>query len=144
MLSHHQLAMRLPDAPVLIEGDRDRLEQVLQNLLQNAVKYSPGGGKIAVELDADPSEVRIAITDSGVGIPASEIPRIFERFYRASNVEMGQINGMGVGLYVVKEIIAFHGGTVEVTSRIGEGSRFCVRLPRPAQTARLDHDPPPA
>jgi PAS domain S-box-containing protein len=144
MLSHHQLAMRLPDAPVLIEGDRDRLEQVLQNLLQNAVKYSPGGGKIAVELDADPSEVRIAITDSGVGIPASEIPHIFERFYRASNVEMGQINGMGVGLYVVKEIIAFHGGTVEVTSRIGEGSRFCVRLPRPAQTARLDHDPPPA
>jgi PAS domain S-box-containing protein len=144
MLSHHQLAMWLPDTPVVIEGDRDRLEQVLQNLLQNAVKYSPGGGRIAVEIDADASEVRIAVSDSGVGIPDAEIPRIFERFYRASNVEMGQINGMGVGLYVVKEIIAFHGGTVEVTSRIGEGSRFCLRLPRPAQTARLDHDPPSA
>ena len=141
MLSHHQLAMRLPAAPVQIEGDRDRLEQVLQNLLQNAVKYSPGGGTIGVELDADASEVRIVISDSGVGIPPAEIPRIFERFYRASNVEMGQINGMGVGLYVVKEIIAFHGGTVEVTSRIGEGSRFCLRLPLPAQSARLD---PPA
>ncbi|HYF64420.1 MAG TPA: PAS domain S-box protein [Herpetosiphonaceae bacterium] len=130
MLSRHQLALRLPAEPAFIEGDHDRLEQVLQNLLQNAIKYSPNGGTIGLEIEADAAEVRLIVSDTGIGIPPAEVPRIFERFYRGSNVEGGSLNGMGIGLYVVSEIIAFHGGTVEVTSQLGASSRFCLHLPR--------------
>ncbi|GIV98270.1 MAG: hypothetical protein KatS3mg057_2927 [Herpetosiphonaceae bacterium] len=128
-LEHHRLEFRAPAEPLFAEGDELRLEQVLQNLLQNAVKYSPNGGLIQVIVDRQDAEVRIAVVDQGIGIPEESLPKLFTRFYRASNVSGGQISGMGIGLYVVKEIIALHGGRLGVESIEGKGSTFTVYLP---------------
>jgi len=118
-----------PETPLLIEGDELRLDQVLQNLVQNAIKYSPAGGAVQVQVEQQAATVRIAVSDEGMGIPAAELPELFERFYRASNVDERQISGLGVGLYIVKELVALHGGTIEVVSEAGRGSTFTVTLP---------------
>ena len=117
-------------ANVTVDGDERHLEQVFLNLLQNAIKYSPAGGTIAVRLSTLPAEVEVAITDPGIGISADELPHLFERYYRAPNGEAVAIGGLGIGLYVVHEIVSRHGGTVEVDSKPGAGSTFTVRLPR--------------
>jgi PAS domain S-box-containing protein len=128
-LLHHQLDVRLPDAPVIIQGDQERLEQVVQNLLQNAVKFSPAGGRLDITLEVADQQACLAITDPGIGIAPDELPRIFDQLYRGSNLEPQQLSGMGVGLYVAQSIIALHGGRIDVTSQVGRGSRFCVFLP---------------
>jgi PAS domain S-box-containing protein len=114
-------------APVL--GDELRLEQALQNLLQNALKYSPAGAPVTVEVTQDAERVRLAVRDQGVGVPAAALPYLFQRFYRASNVDERQVSGMGIGLYVVREIVTLHGGTVSVASQEGAGSTFVIELP---------------
>ena len=129
LLNQHTLTLSCADGPLLVEGDSLRLEQVLQNLLQNAVKYSPRGGPIAVEVVRQDAHACLRVHDSGIGIPEEAHSRIFERFYRADNSNPDNINGLGIGLYVVQEITAMHGGTVEVTSIPGEGSTFIVLLP---------------
>ena len=106
-----------------------RLEQVLQNIIQNAVKYSPRGGAIVVETFAREQSVCVSVSDQGIGIPQDALHRLFRRFYRADNVDDKQISGMGIGLYVVKEIVALHGGSVAVESTEGAGSKFTVCLP---------------
>ena len=108
-------------------GDAKLLFQVFSNLLSNAVKYSPGGGKIEVEAAIEGDEVVVAVADRGIGIPAGDLDRLFERYHRGSNVS--GIVGTGVGLYLVKMAVDLHGGRVEVHSNEGGGSRFCVRLP---------------
>jgi signal transduction histidine kinase/FixJ family two-component response regulator len=125
----HTLLARLGEAPVLVLGDELRLEQVLYNLLQNAVKYSPNGGTIGVRLDCAADEVAVTVTDEGIGIPADALAQLFDRFYRAEDPATQRISGMGVGLYVVKEIVTLHGGTVAAAGREGQGSTFTVRLP---------------
>jgi signal transduction histidine kinase len=125
----HTLDLHLPQEPLNVEGDALRLQQVLQNLIQNAVKYSPDGGKITIEVEYQQTQVAIKISDQGIGIPASALPRIFTRFFRAKNVNDWQISGMGLGLYVVHEIVTLHGGRIEVDSVEGEGSTFTVYLP---------------
>ena len=115
--------------PVLIEGDELRLDQVLQNLVQNAIKYSPAGGAVQVRVERHDTTVSVAVSDEGLGIPQAELPNLFQRFYRASNVDEGQISGLGVGLYIVKELVTLHGGTVDVVSTEGRGSTFIIRLP---------------
>jgi PAS domain S-box-containing protein len=125
----HQLIMQLPEEPVLIVGDDLRLEQVLQNLLQNAVKYSPQGGPIVMRLDSVGGHARLQVQDNGMGIPPESLGDIFSRFYRAANTAGHQVSGMGVGLYVVKQIVELHGGRVEVESVEGEGSTFSIFLP---------------
>lgn len=128
-LARHRIELKCPPRPVVIEGDRLRLEQVVQNLIQNAAKYSPDGGPIRVRLTEEEGMARIDVTDRGIGIPEAAIPRLFQRFYRAPNADSQQYSGMGIGLYVVKEIVNLHGGTVTVQSKEGEGSTFTIRLP---------------
>ncbi|HMQ34745.1 MAG TPA: ATP-binding protein, partial [Chloroflexaceae bacterium] len=134
-LSTHQLSVVVPSEGVTIVGDELRLEQVIQNLLSNAVKYSPYGGPISIRLSTDGEWARLAVQDKGLGIPRESLDHIFTRFYRAANSERYQVVGMGVGLFVVKQISELHGGRVEVESVEGEGSAFTLWLPLAPQAA---------
>jgi signal transduction histidine kinase len=129
MFEQHEIQLEAPDTQVFVEGDELRLEQVFQNLLQNAVKYSPYGGLIVMEIEQNDSHVQVHICDHGIGIPSHAIPQLFQRFYRADNVLAQQISGIGVGLFVVKEIIDLHGGQIDIDSVEGQGSTFTVTLP---------------
>ncbi|HET9222056.1 MAG TPA: hybrid sensor histidine kinase/response regulator [Roseiflexaceae bacterium] len=129
ILHQHTIEFSSTSAPLLIEGDELRLEQVLQNIIQNAVKYSPSGGMITVRTEAQNSHACVSVSDQGIGIPQSSLGHLFERFYRAENAEAQHISGMGVGLYLVKEIVGLHGGAIEVSSTEGAGSTFTIRLP---------------
>lgn len=110
-------------------GDADQLTQVLINLIDNAIKYTPDGGRITVEARRRESAVEIAVSDTGLGIPSKEIPRIFERFYRVDRARSREMGGTGLGLSIVKHIVEAHGGMVAVESEVGKGSRFFVTLP---------------
>ncbi len=126
----HQLALHIPDHAVTVVGDEVRLEQVLQNLIQNAIKYSPEGGPIEITLAEQPDAVTLTVTDHGIGIPDGALEHLFACFYRAANVAGTHISGMGVGLYVVKEIVALHGGSIDVRSAENQGSTFALSLPK--------------
>jgi signal transduction histidine kinase len=108
-------------------GDSKLLFQVFSNIVSNAIKYSPGGGEIEVSAETFANEVVVAIADRGIGIPLSDLERLFERYHRGSNVS--GIVGTGVGLHLVKMIVDLHGGRVVVNSREGEGSCFTIHLP---------------
>src|SRR5215470_12696603 len=135
-----QLIERFGAAPLPMTGDQKLLFQVFSNLLSNAVKYSPGGRAIDIGAELAAEQVVVSIADHGIGIPASDLDRLFERYHRGRNVS--GIVGTGVGLYLVKMVVDLHGGIVAVTSKEGEGTRFTVRLPinPPAQIAAI----PPA
>jgi signal transduction histidine kinase len=128
-LEQHSINYTDPGVPLWIEGDELRLEQVLHNLISNAVKYSPAGGIVAVRVEQREASVCAIVEDQGIGIPASSVPQLFTRFYRADNVNPQNISGMGIGLFVVKEIMTLHGGTVAVASQEGQGSTFTICLP---------------
>jgi signal transduction histidine kinase len=128
-LDQHSVVLSAPGEPLIVVGDELRLEQAIQNLLQNAIKYSPNGGMVTVRVAREGTVASIAVSDEGIGIPASAIPNLFRRFYRAPNVNPLHISGTGIGLYVVREIVGRHGGTIEVTSTEGAGSTFRVTLP---------------
>jgi signal transduction histidine kinase len=112
-----------------VRGDADRLRQVFDNLLQNAIKYSPEDQPVEISIDADGENFRFTIRDMGMGIPPEDLPRLFERFARASNARRAKIAGTGIGLFIVKMIVERHGGTIAVESTLGEGSTFTVTLP---------------
>lgn len=126
---NHIVTYTGPSTPLVVEGDELRLIQVLQNLVQNAIKYSPAGGYVRLEVQRLGRAARITVTDEGMGIPHEALPHLFKRFYRASNVDEQHISGLGVGLYVVKELVSLHGGTVEVVSQVAHGSSFIIDLP---------------
>lgn len=134
-LTRHTIRYTGPGRPAIVQGDELRLEQVVRNLLGNAVKYSPDGGAIAVDVVADDRRVTFRVRDPGIGIPAEALPRIFQRFARIRSEESEYIGGLGVGLYVVKEIVGLHGGTIDVASVQGQGSTFTVSLPASATPA---------
>ena len=123
-----QLTVHPCDPALQLWGDGDRLTEAIINLLDNAVKYTPEGGAITVDATADEAGVRIAVTDTGVGIPPKECARIFERFYRVDRARPRE-HGTGLGLSIVKHIIEAHGGRVSVESVVGRGSVFSVILP---------------
>jgi signal transduction histidine kinase len=125
----YQLTLTLPAQPLLVPGDELRLEQIFYNLIQNAIKYSPAGGSITIEAFAEAEQALINITDSGIGIPDQDLPFLFDRFYRATNVPTQQISGLGIGLFIVKELVALHYGTIDVRSQPEQGTTFVVRLP---------------
>ena len=125
-----RLSLHLPDGPIRIRHDPQRIGQVVANLVANAVKFTPRGGSVAVDVAATPDGARIEVVDTGVGIDAAEMPHIFERFYRGSRANEARGSGSGLGLAIVKSIVDMHGGSVEVESRVGNGSRFVVTLPR--------------
>ena len=133
--SRHTLDCFCPDGPLVIEGDALRLEQVVQNLIQNGIKYSPDGGTIRISVERRADQAIIAVSDRGIGIPQAAQPQLFQRFFRAGNAAQSNIAGMGIGLYVVREIVSRHAGAVEVESVEGEGSTFTVRLPLPASAS---------
>jgi signal transduction histidine kinase len=116
-------------AAVTGEWDAGRLRRVLNNLLSNAVKYSPGGGEVVVRVSAEPDWTTVMVEDHGLGIPAADLPHVFEPFHRGRNA-VRSIGGAGIGLASVRQIVEAHGGSVEVSSQVGEGSTFSVRLPR--------------
>ncbi len=124
------LTLVLPDAPIRIRHDPPRIGQVVANLVGNALKFTPRGGTVKVEVAPTEDGGRIDVTDTGVGIDAAEMPRIFERFYRGSRANEARGSGSGLGLAIVKSIVDMHGGSIEVESGSGVGSRFTVRLPR--------------
>ncbi len=111
-------------------GDRDRLGQVFTNLLSNAIKYSPDAQTVEMDLSASPETATVRVRDHGLGIPREQREKIFERFYRAAGPQQRAIPGLGMGLYIVAEIIERHGGTIVVDSEVGKGSTFTVTLPR--------------
>jgi two-component system sensor histidine kinase SenX3 len=122
------VADAVPD-DLVIAGDRRQLTSALSNLLDNAVKYSDPGGSVEVAAVAEGDEVVISVADHGIGIPTRDIERVFERFYRVDQARSRQTGGTGLGLAIVRHVVANHHGSVEVDSRLGEGSRFVLRLP---------------
>ncbi len=114
----------LPESLPSVMGDRDRLEQVVVNLLDNAIKYTPAGGSVTISAEDLGGEVRVDVCDTGIGIPEDDISRIFERFYRVDKARSRAMGGTGLGLAIVKHIIQGHNGRLEVKSRLGEGSTF--------------------
>jgi signal transduction histidine kinase len=125
-----------PTGALMIDGDEVRMEQVVQNLLANAIKYSPSGGPVVVRVERRADQACLMVTDVGLGISEHDQRDLFRPFYRASNTDTRYVSGMGIGLYVVREIVSLHDGTVAVESREGEGSTFSVCLPLVA-----GHDP---
>jgi signal transduction histidine kinase len=107
--------------------DPDRIEQVIANLLDNAIKYSPDGGRIDVDLATEDGLACLSVRDFGVGIPEDRRERLFERFYRAHADDT--VSGMGLGLFVARHVVELHGGTIGVEVPPSGGSRFTVRLP---------------
>ncbi len=126
---NHILKLGLYEDNILIHGDKDKIEQVVQNILTNAIKYTPEYGVIGVYLKKDKENVLIEIMDNGIGIPKEDIPRIFERFYRVDKARSREMGGTGLGLSIAKHIIEEHGGDIFVESEIGKGSVFKIKLP---------------
>ncbi|MDI6770425.1 MAG: ATP-binding protein [Anaerolineales bacterium] len=115
---------------IQVNGDRDRLKQVLLNLVSNAIKYTPQGGEVFLSLSKVGGQARLIVRDSGPGIPAEDLPHIFERFYRAEKSRTrSESGGFGLGLSIANWIITHHGGRIEVNSQEGKGTTFCIWLP---------------
>jgi two-component system, OmpR family, phosphate regulon sensor histidine kinase PhoR len=125
------LQVQIPTAFPVVRADERRLEEVLNNLLDNAVKYSHQSGRIIVEAAAPDEEVLLSVRDEGVGIAPADLPRIFERFYRADRARSRELAGTGLGLSIVKHIAQLHGGRVEADSTLGQGTTIRVILPNP-------------
>lgn len=132
---------------ISISGDEDRLRQVFANLIDNAIKYSLDNGDPEVLVQGDDDQITVRIVDRGIGIPQGEISRVFDRFSRASNARRLRISGTGFGLFLTKQLVALHGGTISVESKENAGSTFIVTLPRrvdrraaPRTIAIFDHD----
>jgi PAS domain S-box-containing protein len=128
-VSERRFQMNVPQSGTAVMGDRDRLEQVLGNLLENAVKYSPDGSEIIVSVEEKGDQVMTSVSDHGIGIPADELHQVFERFHRGRQVSSTNYGGLGLGLYITKQIVERHGGTISVDSREGQGTTFFFTLP---------------
>ena len=126
--SRHRLVFRGPDRAE-IDGDEHRLEQVFQNVLDNALKFSPRGGVVEVALDSSDQLHRVTVRDDGVGIPAKELSMVSHRFFRASNAPQGNFPGIGLGLATAREIVEKHAGSLSVASEAGRGTEVTIVLP---------------
>ncbi|CAL1241145.1 sensor histidine kinase [Candidatus Methylocalor cossyra] len=134
----HALSVALPQTPVWIEGDRARLVQVLGNLLNNAAKYSPEGGRIELHAELKQGELQVRVRDHGAGIVPELLPHIFEPFVQADRTLAHSQGGLGVGLTLAKRLVELHGGTIEAHSEgLGHGAEFRIRLPRAEPPADL-------
>jgi signal transduction histidine kinase len=127
------LSIEVSTAPVSIEGSRKDLVLLISNLLDNAVRYTRSGGSIRVDVSAHNDEARILVSDTGIGIPARDLPRIFERFYRVDRARSRDTGGTGLGLAIVKHVAEQHGGHIAAHSELGRGSTFTVTLPQAKQ-----------
>ncbi len=135
-----ELALTRPDADVTLQADPERLRQVVANLIDNAIKYSPGGGRIDVRVSANGDSGTIEVADNGLGIPAHEQERIFEKFYRLDPSMTRGIGGSGLGLYISRQLVEQMGGRLSVVSRHGVGSTFAISLPLANAAAHARHE----
>jgi signal transduction histidine kinase len=124
-----RVQVNVPDDLPVLTTDRQLLSRVLQNLVDNALKYSPSGSPCELEAHAEGDDIVFWVRDYGIGIPEEEVPRIFDRFYQVDSSSTRTFRGAGLGLSLVKDLLGHLGGTIEVESTPGEGSRFTVRLP---------------
>ncbi|CAN5656623.1 hypothetical protein BH11ACT8_BH11ACT8_29410 [soil metagenome] len=122
--------LQMPPDPVVILGDRDMLERVVVNLVGNAVKFTPDGGRVSVELSASDGSAEIRVEDTGIGVPEGEQAQLFARFFRSSLARGRAIPGSGLGLSITRAIVERHGGSIGVTSQVGVGTTMVVRLPQ--------------
>ena len=127
--SMHKIIVDFPENFPIISGDETRLEQVLSNLVSNAIKYSPQGGEIRITGQVRPSQVIVCVSDQGPGVAPEDIPHIFDRFYRSSDAKRNT-KGAGLGLYLARAVIEAHGGRIWVDPRPGDGARICFSIPR--------------
>jgi len=125
----HSLRLTVPESLPEMVGDAERIEQVLINILSNAVKYTPDGGEIEVSAEHRDGFTAVSIQDNGIGIPAEDLPRLFERFYRVEKARTSEMGGTGLGLAIAKEIIAAHGGSINISSEVGKGTLVTITLP---------------
>lgn len=109
--------------------DPDRLREVVTNLFDNAVKYTQQG-KVSLSITGDQANIQVQVNDTGPGIPAEDLPHLFQKFYRVDNSETRAIGGTGLGLFICRKIIELYGGTIQVASIVGKGSAFTITLPR--------------
>jgi hypothetical protein len=125
-----ELEVQLPSEQVKISGVEDKLNQLFDNLLTNAIKYNRQGGKICVSLDQDPEFVFTRITDTGVGISYQSLKEVFTRHFQEKTKPLGNAKGLGIGLSLVQEIVKLHQGEIQIESEMGKGTTFTVRLPK--------------
>ena len=138
------IGIRAPEAPLVSAIDRPRIEQVLDNLVENAVKYGPADGTPEIQVEAGDVNARISVVDHGVGIPEGERERVFERFYRASNAQDVTDTGLGLGLYICRRIVDEHDGRIRHTETPGGGSTFVIELPLDPSAAATTQPAPAA
>jgi len=130
----HQFKLEVKNTIPSILADADKFDQILTNLISNALKYSPSGGEIVVRVASDEDVLHVAIQDSGIGIPADKLGRIFEKFERVDDRDTRSAGGTGIGLFLVKHLVERHQGHINVESELGKGSSFIFEIPlRPAQ-----------
>jgi len=127
--SVHEISVKRLDGPAVVTADRDHVEQVLNNLIANAIKYSPGGGPVTIEVGPERDGVRLTVRDQGIGIAPNQLEAIFGLFYRSPDRAARDVAGMGLGLYISKEIVSRHGGRIWAESTPERGSAFHVALP---------------
>ena len=129
MLSSDHLFELSPVQPVTVCGDKDMIKQLMRILVDNAIKYTPAGGSITLGVRREKSQCILSVTDTGAGISAEELPKVFERFYRCDEARKSQTSGHGLGLSIARIIVASHGGKLKVRSKVGAGTTFSVWLP---------------
>ncbi len=139
LTSRHTIQLGDEDA-ITITGDRDQLQQLLLNLVDNAIKYTPAGGTIVLSLRGEPEWAVLEVRDTGIGIPPEDLPHIFDRFFRVDRARSRRIGGAGLGLSIVQRITTGHQGIVSVESEVGQGTTFRVRLPRTEKVSLLTAD----
>jgi len=131
-----QWNVEVPEEPLVLIGFEDGLERVFMNLVSNAIKYTPAGGSVTVRAWGEDNQIKVEVSDTGIGIPEEALPRIFDEFYRAKNAKAVEMEGTGLGLTIAKDVVDQHGGHISVESVEGEGSTFYVTLPRGETTQR--------
>ena len=136
----YELIREYPITPIWVEIDTDKMTQVIDNILNNAIKYSPDGGKIKVRMKTTDAQLIISISDEGLGIPKKDLPRIFDRFYRVGKARSRAQGGTGLGLAIAKEIIKQHKGFIWAKSEYGKGSTFTIVLPYDKDAIKDDWD----
>jgi two-component system sensor histidine kinase/response regulator len=127
-IKHVDLTLSAPKKALNVQARSDGLETVLRNLVGNAVKYTPEGGRVSVEVARDGEQARVRVSDTGIGIPAEELAHVWDEFFRAQNAKQSQITGTGLGLSIVKQFVDQFGGRIEVQSHVGQGTRFDLWL----------------
>ena len=123
--THPRNVGEIPD----VNGDRERIEQVITNIVSNAVKYTPDGGKIDMAVGTSGRNVFVRVTDNGIGIPEKDLPRLFDRFYRVDKARSRESGGTGLGLSIAQEILNQHKGSIEISSEYGKGTSVLITMP---------------